>query len=122
MTDEQFISSVQGKLIKFKDGNGLPVREHLIIADKYWIYNRKLEIPLIKSPFHSIIDAHQFCLKLKEIYGELLHILIDKDYAEIFFQITRYTIENGIYLRNKIRSLDNLQQIKRPDLAFILDE
>ena len=92
------------------------------MTDGYQIYNRKLKTPLIKSSFHSIIDAYQFCLKIKETYGELLHILIDKDYAEIFFQITRYTIENGIYLRNKIRSLDNLQQIKRPDLAFILDE
>ena len=121
MNDQQFIDSIRHKTISFEKTRGLPVGNYLIIANEYWIFNRELKTPIIKAPFHSIIDAHTFCEKLVEIYGNLLHILIDKWYAEVFFQITRYTVENGIILNEQIRSLDNLSTIKRSDLAFILD-
>jgi len=121
MTDQQFINQHRRNLINFKTGNGLPVGDYLIIIQGYYVYNRKLKIPLINSPFHSIIDAYKFCQKLEEVYDDLLHILIDKDYAEIFFQLTRYTVENGIEIRNKICSLDTLSKIRRADLLFILE-
>ena len=120
VTDQDFINQNRHKLVKFKTENGLPVGEYLIITSGYYVYNRNLKSRRIKSPFHSIIDAYKFCTKLEEIYGELLHILIDKSYAGVFFQLTRYTVSDGIYLRDKIRSLDNLREIKRSDFSFIL--
>ena len=118
MNDKQFIQSIRNKIVPFKNINGFPVGDYLIIIDGYWIYSFHSRIPLIKVPFHSIIDAYNTCLKLIEIYGDLLHILIDKRYVAEFFQLTRYTIENET-IAEKLQSLDH--KIQREDLEFILD-
>jgi len=117
MTNDEFIKSIRERLIPFQKGKGFPVGEHLIIIDGYWIYNRHLKTPLIKVPFHSIIDAYKTCLKLEEIYGDLLHILVDKDYAPNFFQLTRYTINEEF--ADKFMSFEH--KLQRTDLGFILD-
>lgn len=117
MTNDEFIKSVRDRLVPFGKNKGLPVGDYLIIVDGYWIYNRHLQIPFIKVPFYSIIDAYKTCLKLIEIYEDLLHILIDKDYAANFFQLTRYTINAD--LSDKFMSFEH--KIQRADLGFILD-
>lgn len=124
-TDSQFIHSIQHKTIDFKLKDrktirALPVGEYLIIGSGYVIYNRTMKTQLLNCKFHSIIDAHKFCLKLIEIYGDLLHILVDEDYADLFFKLTQYTVPNGEYIYNQIQSLDGV--VTRSDLAFILDE
>jgi hypothetical protein len=125
VTDDQFIQAVRHKTIDFKPKNkrttrALPVGKYLVITSEYKIFNRRLKIPLLNITFQSIIDAHEFCKKLIEIYGELLYILIDENYAESFFGLTQYTVENGTNIYENIQSLDGT--VTRSDLAFILDE
>ena len=131
MTDEQFITSKSHKIIDFKPRagkrtRGLTVGKYFIITngqdESYIVYNQVLRVPLIKTNFNSVIDAYQFCQKLLNVYGELLHILADENYAEHLFRLVQYTIENGMKLYEGIRSFENLKVIKRSDLAFILDK
>ena len=128
ITDESFINAHQQEITDFKPKSGsktrgLPVGKHFIITQDHGfiIYNANLRVPLIKTKFQHLIDAHKFCKRLIEIYDYLLHILVDVDYAEHIFLITRYTINNGMKLYEGIRSFEELSIIKRSDLGFILD-
>ena len=129
ITDDDFINANRPKIRDFKPKTGsktkaLFVGKHFAITqdDGFFIYNANLRTLLIKTKFTSIIDAHKFCENLIKVYGHLLHILIDENYAEHIFLITRYTIENGMKLYEGIRSFENLNIIKRSDLSFILDK
>ena len=124
MTDDQFITSKSHRIIDFKPKTGLrtrgiPVGKYFIITSGFTVYNSVLRVPLIQTKFDSVIDAHEFCERLIKIYGHLLCILIDENYSKEFFLVTRYTIKHGMMIYNGIRSFEDLNIIKRSDLAFI---
>jgi len=129
ITDDAFIQANRQKILDFKPKSGsrtrgLPVGKHFIITQDHGfvVYNANLRVPLIKTKFQHIIHAYEFCKRLIEIYDHLLHILVDENYAEHIFLITRYTINNGMKVYEGIRSFEELDIIKRSDLAFILDK
>lgn len=124
MNDDTFIRRNSHKTIDFKPKfakpiKALPVGSYLLVGPGYTIYNRELKVPLLDCVFQSIIDAHEFCNRLIEIYGDLLHILVDEDYADSFFKLTQYTVENGETIFKKVVSLEGI--ITRDNLDWILD-
>lgn len=132
-TNKQFIDHHRPKIREFKPRSGprtqgLPVGQYFIILENengFVVYNTVLRVPLIEKTFTEVKDSYDFCKKLIEHYitpkDDFLYILADEKFAKHVFRMTRYSIPDGMKIYEGIRSFDKLDQIKRADLAFILD-
>ena len=123
---DRFIEQNQHKIINIKLGNyrkGLPVGKHLVLTSGFYIYNRHQRQPIIDVPFKSIIDAHKFATWMighygKSIFGDdLMPLLRDESYAEAFFKITQYSVDDGEYFHIWVESRKNI--ITSPEVAWI---
>lgn len=87
---------------------GIPIGDHLVLVDGYYIYNQHTKKPVIKTPFKRLVHADAVARAIVTTYDEYLIILKDDDWSEYFFDIMRHTIDEGNKFADFINKLDNL--------------
>ena len=86
----------------------IPVSEHIVLVNGYYIYNKHTKKPLVKPPFKRLVHADAVARAITKTYGDYQEILKDEEWSPYFFDLLRYTLDDGEHFAEFIKKLDSL--------------